>query len=77
MQTTDRVVVVKAWLASLLLAVAASAQAPMPHQAQGSVKVVEAPEINPALIGGAAVLVAGGLLILTDRLRKRARQNPS
>lgn len=29
-----------------------------------------APEINPAMLGGAIVLAVGGLLILTDRARR-------
>lgn len=36
-----------------------------------------APEINPALIVGAVVLVVGGLLILTSRKRRSARNSQS
>ena len=74
MQTANLVGASAALTAALLLCDAAGAQAPAPGRVQGSVKVVEAPEINPALIGGAVVLVVGGLLILTDRRRKRADQ---
>jgi hypothetical protein len=32
---------------------------------------LNAPEINPALIGGAVTLLIGGLLILSDSMRRR------
>lgn len=35
--------------------------------------ILNAPEINPALIGGALTLLIGGLLILTDSLRRKSR----
>lgn len=34
---------------------------------------INAPEINPALVAGAVVLLVGGLLILTSRRRKAAK----
>ena len=33
---------------------------------------VQTPEIDPAYLGGALVLLFGGILILTDRQRSRA-----
>src|SRR5690242_21331943 len=39
----------------------------------GNPKPLPAPEINPALIVGAVVLVVGGLLILTGRRRRAAK----
>lgn len=40
------------------------------------VEAVQTPEIDPAFVGGALVLLFGGLLILTDRVREnRALEN--
>ena len=39
----------------------------------GGSQPLAAPEINPALIWGAVVLVVGGLLILSGRRRRAAR----
>ncbi len=35
--------------------------------------LVDAPEIDPSLLTGVIVLVVGGVLVLTARLRRRAR----
>lgn len=35
--------------------------------------LVDAPEIDPSLLTGVIVLVVGGVLLLTARLRRRAR----
>ena len=41
----------------------------------GGGQPLAAPEINPALIWGAVVLVVGGLLILSGRRRRAARSS--
>jgi hypothetical protein len=43
----------------------------------GAPPPLPAPEINPALIWGAVVLVVGGLLILTGRKRRAANASKS
>jgi hypothetical protein len=45
--------------------------------AAGAPPPLPAPEINPALIWGAVVLVVGGLLILTGRKRRAANASKS
>jgi hypothetical protein len=39
----------------------------------GGGSLVDAPEINPKLLIGMAVLLVGGVLVLTARRRRRAR----
>jgi hypothetical protein len=50
-----------ALLAMLALAAPVFAAAPLP----------DSPEIDPSSIAGAAALLTGGLLMLTDRLRRK------
>ncbi|MBL8861151.1 MAG: hypothetical protein JNK02_03985 [Planctomycetes bacterium] len=43
-------------------------------QQAGGGTLVDAPEINPNLMIGLAVLLVGGVLILTSRMRRRANR---